>query len=218
MVRKQSQGTLAAWLKKVADCTCPELRGFAEGLRQDEAAVQAGLREQWSNGPVEGQVNRLKMIKRQMYGRAGLPLLRARVLHGSGVNGILPPARAGPVSPKVRENPFWTRVSTRGRPCPPRRPGEAQAQLRHAVGNPGALSMIPTRSRPGADACTGPARPLRFGWSRIRNQRLFLSELLLPPTTTFTTTSGRYFYHKSLSLLVLLCLVLHGLARKACLP
>jgi transposase len=111
MVRKQSSGTLAVWLKKAAASTCPEMRGFAEGIRQDEAAVEAGLREKWSNGPIEGQVNRLKMIKRQMYGRAGLPLLRARVLHCSGIKGTVPPARAGPFSPKVRENPFLGAVS-----------------------------------------------------------------------------------------------------------
>jgi transposase len=56
------------------------MNGFAQGIRQDEAAVAAAMSEPWSNGPVEGQVNRLKTIKRQMYGRAGFQLLRARVL------------------------------------------------------------------------------------------------------------------------------------------
>jgi transposase len=84
MVRKQSKMTLAVWLEKTAASVCPEIQGFAEGIRQDEAAVGAALQEKWSNGPVEGHVNRLKVIKRQMYGRAGLPLLRARVIHGSG--------------------------------------------------------------------------------------------------------------------------------------
>ena len=51
----------------------------ATRLRQDEAAVSAALTEPWSNGPVEGQVKRLKTIKRQRYGRAGFQLLRARV-------------------------------------------------------------------------------------------------------------------------------------------
>jgi transposase len=51
----------------------------AEGLRRDQAAVQMALEDRWSNGPVEGHINRLKTIKRQMYGRASLPLLRARV-------------------------------------------------------------------------------------------------------------------------------------------
>ena len=48
--------------------------------RREEAAVQAAVTQRWSNGPVEGHVNRLKTIKRQMYGRAGFALLRARVL------------------------------------------------------------------------------------------------------------------------------------------
>lgn len=53
---------------------------FAFGLQKDVKAVCASVQSHWSNGQVEGQINRLKMIKRQMYGRAGLPLLRARVL------------------------------------------------------------------------------------------------------------------------------------------
>ena len=59
----------------------PDLRRFAEGIRRDEAAVHAAVTETWSNGPVEGHVNRLKTIKRQIYGRAGFVLLRARVLN-----------------------------------------------------------------------------------------------------------------------------------------
>jgi transposase len=58
-----------------------ELQGFATGLRKDRDCVEAALKHHWSNGQVEGQVNRLKMIKRQMYGRANFDLLRARVLH-----------------------------------------------------------------------------------------------------------------------------------------
>ena len=53
---------------------------FAASLRRDEDAVRAALTESWSSGPVEGQVNRLKVIKREMYGRAGFDLLRCRVL------------------------------------------------------------------------------------------------------------------------------------------
>ncbi len=51
-----------------------------DSLRQDVSAVEAAVSERWSNGPVEGHVSRLKTIKRQMYGRAGFELLRARVL------------------------------------------------------------------------------------------------------------------------------------------
>jgi len=81
MVRKESPLPLAAWLTKAERSAFPDIRHFAAGLRHEEAAVQAALTETWSNGPVEGHVNRLKTIKRQMYGRAALPLLRARVLH-----------------------------------------------------------------------------------------------------------------------------------------
>jgi transposase len=83
MVRKQTPTTLSEWLSKAEGLGCAELQNFAAGLRQDEAAVAAALTEKWSNGPVEGQVNRLKMIKRQMYGRAGFQLLRARVRFAS---------------------------------------------------------------------------------------------------------------------------------------
>jgi transposase len=78
-VRKVGTMSWAEWLAAVADSGCAELQSFAEGLRQDEAAVVAALTQPWSNGPVEGQVNRLKVIKRQMYGRAGWQLLRARL-------------------------------------------------------------------------------------------------------------------------------------------
>jgi len=80
MVRTRSGTGLADWLGRGAETAAAEMRGFVGGIRQDEAAVQAGLTEAWSNGPVEGHVNRLKVIKRTMYGRAGFALLRARVL------------------------------------------------------------------------------------------------------------------------------------------
>ena len=57
------------------------LKDFAAGLRRDAAAIQAALDLRWTTSPVEGQINRLKMLKRTMYGRAGFQLLRARVLH-----------------------------------------------------------------------------------------------------------------------------------------
>jgi transposase len=58
----------------------PSLHNFAAGLKRDLAAVTAGLTLRWSSGVVEGHVNRIKMLKRQMYGRAGFRLLRKRVL------------------------------------------------------------------------------------------------------------------------------------------
>ena len=53
---------------------------FVRTLKQDLRAVEAAVSQRWSNGPVEGQINRLKMLKRQMYGRAGVELLRAHLL------------------------------------------------------------------------------------------------------------------------------------------
>ena len=59
----------------------PELRRFASFLEGDLSAVRAAFSSPWSSGQVEGQINRLKYLKRQMYGRAKLDLLRIRVLH-----------------------------------------------------------------------------------------------------------------------------------------
>lgn len=83
LIRKQSSTTLAEWLARGEASSDPDLRRFAEGIRRDEASVHAAVTERWSNGPVEGHVNRLKTIKRQMYGRAGFALLRARVLNAA---------------------------------------------------------------------------------------------------------------------------------------
>jgi Transposase len=73
-------GYLEAWAAQAQTSPVSELRGFAKGLRKDWAAVTAGLTVPYSSGPVEGHVNRIKMIKRQMYGRATPDLLRKRVL------------------------------------------------------------------------------------------------------------------------------------------
>jgi transposase len=83
LIRKRSRETLGEWLARGESCSDPDLRRFAEGIRRDEAAVHAAVTVTWSNGPVEGHVNRLKTIKRQMYGRAGFVLLRARVLNAA---------------------------------------------------------------------------------------------------------------------------------------
>ncbi|HEY3268695.1 MAG TPA: transposase [Armatimonadota bacterium] len=67
-------------MANAAACGVAEMRRFAKGLEQDRAAVEAAMALPWSNGPVEGAVQRLKTIKRQMYGRANFDLLRRRVL------------------------------------------------------------------------------------------------------------------------------------------
>jgi transposase len=83
LIRKRSSATLGEWLARGEVSSDPDLRRFAEGIRRDQACVQAAVTGRWSNGPVEGHVNRLKTIKRQMYGRAGFVLLRARVLEAA---------------------------------------------------------------------------------------------------------------------------------------
>jgi transposase len=83
MIREHTGQQLETWLSLVQESTLPELKSFAKGIKQDKAAVLAGLTLPWSNGPVEGHVNRLKLIKRSMYGRANLRLLRQRVLRSS---------------------------------------------------------------------------------------------------------------------------------------
>jgi transposase len=84
MLRKRDASRLNQWLTDAESSDLPELRGFARSLSQDKAAVEAGLSLCWSNGPTEGQVNRLKFIKRSMYGRCNFDLLRARVLQRAG--------------------------------------------------------------------------------------------------------------------------------------
>jgi transposase len=84
MVRERQVDQLDTWLAEAQASGVGELRRFALGLRQDYAAVRAALEYEWSQGQTEGQVNRLKQIKRQMYGRAKFDLLRLRVLHSSG--------------------------------------------------------------------------------------------------------------------------------------
>lgn len=79
-IRKARDG-LRKWLCTYKDVDSPYITSFIEGLRQDIKAVWHGIVQPWSNGPVEGQVNRLKMIKRMMYGRAGFKLLRSRFLY-----------------------------------------------------------------------------------------------------------------------------------------
>ncbi len=71
---------LQSWITTAEQAALPGIIGFATGLTSDLHAVTAGLTLPFSSGPVEGNVNRIKMIKRQMYGRAGFDLLRKRVL------------------------------------------------------------------------------------------------------------------------------------------
>jgi len=81
LVRDRPGGRkLDQWAVAVGKTGPPELRGFSRNLQRDWLAVSAGVTERWSSGPVEGHINKLKMIKRQMFGRARFDLLRKRVL------------------------------------------------------------------------------------------------------------------------------------------
>jgi transposase len=81
LVRTRQGFHLDGWLTKAAESGIPELQRFAAGLEQDHAAVLVGLTRPESNAITEGQVNKLKLLKRLMFGRARFPLLRQRVLH-----------------------------------------------------------------------------------------------------------------------------------------
>jgi transposase len=81
MIKQREVDELDGWIEEASASQIKEMAGFAEGLKKDREAVRGTLQYEWSNGQVEGQVNRLKLIKRQMYGRAKFDLLKARVLY-----------------------------------------------------------------------------------------------------------------------------------------
>ena len=80
LIRQRQGAPLDPWWERAAQSTLGVFRRFAQGLRDDYAAVKAGMTLPWSTGPVEGHINRLKMLKRQMFGRARLALLSRRFL------------------------------------------------------------------------------------------------------------------------------------------
>ena len=81
MVHKREGARLDAWLAQATESGRASLQSFASRIEKDKDAVKAGLTWSINNGMVEGHVTKLKLIKRQGYGRAGFPLLRKRVLH-----------------------------------------------------------------------------------------------------------------------------------------
>lgn len=80
-LRRREWARFDGWQASAEASGVREIVSFAQGLRADREAVIAAMTHEWSQGPVEGAVNRLKLIKRSMYGRAGFELLRRRVLH-----------------------------------------------------------------------------------------------------------------------------------------
>lgn len=83
LVRERDQAAFSGWLQQAEASGIPELRAVATGMRRDRVAIEAALRLPWSQGQTEGQVTRLKLVKRQMYGRGGLDLLRSRLRRGA---------------------------------------------------------------------------------------------------------------------------------------
>ena len=77
MVRDREPTALPTW---ITDATGSVLASFGKGIVADHRAVTAAITQPWSNGQTEGQITKLKLVKRQMYGRAKLDLLRARLL------------------------------------------------------------------------------------------------------------------------------------------
>ena len=83
LLKERKAHELKAWISAATSSHVSELKGFAKSVQQDYAAISAACSLPWSQGQVEGQINRLKCLKRQMYGRARFDLLRLRVLHAA---------------------------------------------------------------------------------------------------------------------------------------
>jgi transposase len=83
MVRGRRADAFSPWLETARTSGVSDLQTFCAGLRRDQSAVVAALSSRWSNGQTEGQVTRLKLLKRQMFGRANLDLLRRRVIEAA---------------------------------------------------------------------------------------------------------------------------------------
>lgn len=80
ILKEQKAHELNDWLRRARNCRVAELRSIAKSMQQDYTAIFAACSQPWSQGQVEGQINRLKCLKRQMYGRARFDLFRLRVL------------------------------------------------------------------------------------------------------------------------------------------
>lgn len=81
MVRERKGKHLRAWMEEANKSGIAEMKSFVAGVERDYDAVKAGLTLPWSQGPVEGAVNKIKTHKRLMYGRAKFPLLRQKMLY-----------------------------------------------------------------------------------------------------------------------------------------
>lgn len=93
MVKQKQSGRLVHWLDRAKNSGVRELRSFTNGIYRDFRAVEAAVSLPYSNGEMEGHINKLKLIKRSMYGRAKFDLLRQRVLHQPPKHNLYPVAR-----------------------------------------------------------------------------------------------------------------------------
>jgi transposase len=83
IIRQQAAQHLDSWLEEAAQCEIAEVATFAAGLQRERSELRVALELPWSTGPVEGQITRLKLVKRQGYGRASLTTLKRRFLHAA---------------------------------------------------------------------------------------------------------------------------------------
>lgn len=83
LVRERDVEAFDPWLEQCRTCDIPDMQSFAQGVQKDYEAVKTSLILPYSNGPVEGQVNRLKFVKRSMFGRGSFELLRNRFLQAA---------------------------------------------------------------------------------------------------------------------------------------
>jgi transposase len=128
LVRERRGADLAGWLERAREGP-RELRGFAGGIERDRATVYAAMTEAWSQGQTEGQIHRLKLIRREMYGRGRMDLLRRRVLEAT--HRPLPP---------MRESQHFTAGFYRGFPSARERPRDEALRCRVA------RALLPPRS------------------------------------------------------------------------
>ena len=97
LVRQRQPTQLDPWLTRATTSTLVALRRFATGLYEDYEAIKAGVTLPWSTSPVEGHINRLKMLKRQMFGRARLDLLSRRFVRAPREGQTQAPGQRAPV-------------------------------------------------------------------------------------------------------------------------
>jgi len=89
ILKQRDQVAFPSWMERASQSRVPEMKSLAAGIERDRSAVPAALEYEWSNGPTEGHINRLKTLKRAMYGRAKFDLLRIRTLVGTKMDGGL---------------------------------------------------------------------------------------------------------------------------------